>query len=115
VRLQGGASTAAVWQAHTGCQVEKACHRGVLGSALLHEEETCDDPPLKAALYRRDFALSTPVSLGCGTLIMIAIIVAMFSGNAGSGVQQLRNDIQALERKIGDLQLKLRNDQRVAP
>ena len=57
----------------------------------------------------------TPVSLGCGTLILIAIIVAMFSGNAGSGVQQLRNDIQALERKIGDLQLKLRNVQRGAP
>jgi len=53
--------------------------------------------------------------LGCGTLILIAIIVAMFSGNAGSGVQQWRNDIQALECKIGDLQLKLRDDQRVAP
>ncbi len=56
--------TAAVWQAHTVCQVEKAGHRGVLESALLHEEETCDDPPLKAALYRRDFALSPGMVLG---------------------------------------------------
>jgi hypothetical protein len=53
--------------------------------------------------------------LGCGTLILIAIIVAMFSGNAGNGVQQLRNDVQALDRKIDDLRLKLKNDQRAAP
>jgi hypothetical protein len=70
-------------------------------------------PQAKVPWWRYDPG-GTPVSLGCGTLILIAIIVAMFSGNAGSGVQQLRNDIQALERKIGDLQLKLRNDQRVA-
>ena len=52
--------------------------------------------------------------MGCGTLILIAIIVAMFSGNAGSGVRQLRSDIQALERKIDDLQLKIKNAQRDA-
>ncbi len=71
-------------------------------------------PQAEVPWWRYDSG-GTPVSLGCGTLILIAIIVAMFSGNAGNGVQQLRNDVQALDRKIDDLRLKLKNDQRVAP
>ena len=70
-------------------------------------------PQAKVPWWRYDPG-GTPVSLGCGTLILIAIIVAMFSGNAGSGVRQLRSDIQALERKIDDLQLKIKNAQRDA-
>lgn len=42
------------------------------------------------------------VSLGCGTLILIAIIVAMFSGDdVDSGdIRRLRDDIRSLEQKI---------------
>lgn len=53
-----------------------------------------------------------PVSLGCGTLILIASIVAMFSGNEG---REVRSDIQALVRKLDDLQLELKHARREAP
>lgn len=48
------------------------------------------------------------VSLGCGTLILIAIIVAMFSrgGDETDAIGALRKDIQALEQKIDDIELK---------
>ncbi len=47
------------------------------------------------------------VSLGCGTLILIAIIVAIFS-NSGTGVKagairELQMKIQTLENKIDKL------------
>ena len=41
----------------TGCQFEKAGHRGFLGSALLHQEGTCDPPRrLSGARSRHDAA-----------------------------------------------------------
>jgi hypothetical protein len=47
------------------------------------------------------------VSLGCGTLILIAIIVAIFSGGNKDEIRALRNDFQALEKKIDKIDVKL--------
>jgi hypothetical protein len=46
------------------------------------------------------------VSLGCGTLILIAIIVAMFSrsGDESKSIRALQNDIQKLQRTVEMLQ-----------
>lgn len=48
------------------------------------------------------------VQLGCGTLLLIAIIVMVFSGNNQSGqvssdVRALRQNVEQLERKIDSL------------
>ena len=43
----------------------------------------------------------TPVKLGCGTLILIAIIVAMFSQ---AGVEELESDVQRLRGTVEELQ-----------
>lgn len=40
------------------------------------------------------------VSLGCGTLILIALIVMMFSGG---GDRSLRRDVQALRAEVAEL------------
>lgn len=50
--------------------------------------------------------------LGCGTLIVIAIIVMIFSGDRGSSkvrkdVQELNRKIERLEKKIDELSKKL--------
>jgi hypothetical protein len=47
------------------------------------------------------------VSLGCGTLILIAIIVAIFSGDNKGDIRALRRDVQALEKKIDAMDAKL--------
>ena len=48
------------------------------------------------------------MSLGCGTLILIAIIVAMFSrgGDETDAIRDLRKDIQSLEQKIDRMEVK---------
>ena len=47
-----------------------------------------------------------PVSLGCGTLILIALIVLIFS-NANNDeeeqIRELRSDVQALTKEIHDM------------
>ena len=50
----------------------------------------------------------TRASLGCGTLILIAIIVAMFSGgrDEARAIRALQTDIKALEQKIDRLEAK---------
>ncbi len=65
------------------------------------------EAPAKARWWEFD-AGQGHVSLGCGTLIVIAIIVAVFSrGEDPSGaIRDLRNDIQALEQKIGAIEVK---------
>jgi cell division protein FtsL len=45
------------------------------------------------------------VQLGCGTLIVIAIIVMMFSGGRDSS--RLRSEIQQLNQKIDRLETKI--------
>ena len=45
------------------------------------------------------------VQLGCGTLILIAIIVAIFSG--GNQEKKLRNDIRELHEKVDRLERKI--------
>jgi outer membrane murein-binding lipoprotein Lpp len=45
------------------------------------------------------------VSLGCGSLILIAIIVAICSGGGGlsSRIERLDNDVQNLEHRMDEL------------
>ena len=64
-------------------------------------------PPPKLSWYQYDPG-GTRVSLGCGTLILIAIIVAMFSkaGNNADDIRALRNDIHELEQKIDRIDVK---------
>lgn len=53
------------------------------------------------------------VSLGCGTLILIAIIVSIFSNSKseiGHDVRQLRNDVQQLTEEVRDLKQLLQAD-----
>ncbi len=45
------------------------------------------------------------VSLGCGTLIIIALIVVFFSG--GRDVEKLQKSIDELESKIDRLEMKI--------
>ena len=45
------------------------------------------------------------VSLGCGTLIIIALIVLFFSG--GRDVDELQKSIDQLESKIDRLEMKI--------
>ena len=49
------------------------------------------------------------VSLGCGTLILIALIVMIFSGGGddSGAIRALQSEIQSLEQKIDDLDGKL--------
>ncbi len=58
-------------------------------------------PPPDVPWWRYDPG-GTRVSLGCGTLILIAIIVAMFSrgGDDSREIRELQREIQTLERKI---------------
>jgi len=61
------------------------------------EVESCQYNPGKAK-----------ASLGCNTLIIIAIIVTIFAEalDSSSELRDLRNSIQALEQKIDRLQIK---------
>ncbi len=49
------------------------------------------------------------VGLGCGTLILIAIIVSIFSGgkDASNEIRSLRSDVQNLDKKIDALQISI--------
>ena len=48
---------------------------------------------------------SVKAQLGCGTLILIALIVFMFSGD--TKVKDLRNDVQELTKQVIVLQIKV--------
>jgi hypothetical protein len=43
------------------------------------------------------------VSLGCGTLILIGIIVAIFSGNTKSEVNEMNQRLERIERKLDEV------------
>src|SRR4051794_30320178 len=45
-----------------------------------------------------------PVNLGCGTLILIALIVLFFSNRPDNNGPQLRQEIQRLQSQVGNLQ-----------
>lgn len=45
-----------------------------------------------------------PVNLGCGTLILIALIVLIFSSRPDSETHGIKTEIQQLQSKIGALQ-----------
>tara|TARA_E500000318_G_scaffold75698_1_gene70294 strand:- start:86 stop:340 length:255 start_codon:yes stop_codon:yes gene_type:complete len=49
-------------------------------------------------------------SLGCGTLILIAIIVMIFSGN---DTTELTNEIASLQRKVETLRVEQAETQRL--
>ena len=64
-------------------------------------------PPAKVSWWKYDPG-GARVSLGCGTLILIAIIVAMSSrgGDETGAIRVLRKDIQALEQGIETIEVK---------
>ena len=64
-------------------------------------------PPAKVSWWQYDPG-GARVSLGCGTLILIAIIVAMFSrgGDETDAIRALQKDIQSLEQKIDRMEVK---------
>ena len=53
---------------------------------------------------RSIFVERGPVNLGCGTLILIALIVLIFSGRPVENSHELKNDIQRLQSQFGTLQ-----------
>jgi hypothetical protein len=60
-------------------------------------------PDGKVPWYRTEVG-NPKVSLGCGTLIFIGIIVAFCSGGISDrDLDRLRGDIQRLERKVDEL------------
>ena len=52
-----------------------------------------------------DQRVDNKVQLGCGTLIVIAIIVMLFSG--GNESRKLRNQLDEVEQKIDRLEKKI--------
>ena len=64
-------------------------------------KEKDDQTPQKGTWPQVD-PNNTQVTLGCSTLILIAIIVSMFSNSGGNSdeVRRLKNSIQNLESKI---------------
>ena len=58
------------------------------------------------------------VSLGCGTLILIALIVIAFAGNSGKDVERelrrLKSEIVELNKSIQSLEAAISRDQQVA-
>jgi hypothetical protein len=47
------------------------------------------------------------VSLGCGTLILIAIIVAMCSGGMTTGVARLESQVNEMNRRLERIENRL--------
>ena len=64
-------------------------------------------PPAEVPWYKYNPG-GARVSLGCGTLILIAIIVAMFSrgGDESDAIRALQKEVQSLEQKIDNIGLK---------
>ncbi len=60
--------------------------------------------------YQRDLGGSTRASLGCGTFIIIAIIVAVFSSSGDN--REVREDLRAVENKLDRLSQESRDLQR---
>jgi len=44
------------------------------------------------------------VSLGCGTLILIALIVIIF---AGGGTQEVKTEVEALRKEVAELRMMM--------
>ncbi len=66
------------------------------------------ESPAEVPWYKYD-AGGVRVSLGCGTLILIAIIVVIFSrgGDESGAIRALQTEIRALEQKIDGISLQL--------
>ena len=64
-------------------------------------------PPAQVSWWQYESG-RTPASLGCGTLILIAIIVAIFSKGSddSAAIRAMQKDIQKLEQKIDSLAAK---------
>ena len=50
-----------------------------------------------------------PVSLGCGTLILIALIVLFFSRHESDDTGDLKREIQRLQSQVGVLQNSIKD------
>lgn len=64
------------------------------------------EPPAEVPWYK--YEPHRGVSLGCGTLILIAIIVMIFSNAGGNdgAIRELQKEIQTLEQKIDSIAAK---------
>ena len=62
--------------------------------------ETTDPVRSPSETPPRTLMQTQGVSLGCGTLILIALIVMMFSGRGDRGLQR---DVQALRAEVAEL------------
>ena len=62
-------------------------------------------PPAKVPWWQYDSGGSR-APLGCGTLILIAIIVSMFSRGGADDIRALQKDIQSREQKIDRMEVK---------
>lgn len=62
-------------------------------------EPTSVSPP-RSDSPKENFVKGQQVSLGCGTLILIALIVLIFSGR---GVRDVRRDVRALRSEVAEL------------
>jgi hypothetical protein len=73
-------------------------------------------PPAKMSWWQYDSGRAQ-ASLGCGTLILIAIIVAIFSrgGDNDHAIGELRKDIQSLKKSIERIQVNSVAAQRADP
>jgi hypothetical protein len=62
------------------------------------------EPPPRKPWLRRDIAPAGVANLGCGSMILIALIVAMCSGIGPAGkIDSLKQDIRQLELKVDEL------------
>ena len=70
-----------------------------------HCGEPIDNESTDAAPWYGNEPRGSQVSLGCGTLILIALIVIIFSGgnDNSDAIESLRTEIQSLEQKIDRL------------
>jgi hypothetical protein len=80
----------------------------VLGEVAVTDESVPDDqPPQRGRLPLVRLAKGQETTLGCGTLILIAIIVAMCSGAGKTDLGPVTNKLQEMERKIDRLEKKI--------
>ena len=53
-----------------------------------------------------------PVSLGCGTLILIALIVLFFSSHPDNNLENIRPELQRLQNQVSGLRDAIRDQTR---
>jgi hypothetical protein len=72
-----------------------------MSDAIQPEEK----PPSRLPLVR--LAKGQEVSLGCGTMILIGIIVGMSIGSTKTGIDRVENQVRELTQKLEQVEQKL--------